>query len=112
MFRRRSHDQRTMMYMVVQEIYKNLPHDAEILTYKKINGSEIDFIIKHKNKLTPIVIGERNTASLPKVYEGFIKQYGKQTKKLYKTSFSISASNMYHKKEFHTLPYYLIGMVM
>lgn len=56
MFRRRSHDHRTMMYMTLQEVYKNMPEDAEILTYKKVNGSEIDFVIQHQGKLTPIVI--------------------------------------------------------
>ena len=31
MFNRRSHDHRTMMYMAMQELYKNLPSQAEII---------------------------------------------------------------------------------
>lgn len=112
MFRRRNHDHRTMMYMAMQEIYKNIPQKAEILTYKKVNWSSIDFIISYNKKITPIVVWERNSVAVPKVYEWFIKQYGKQIKQLYKTSLSLSGSDTYEKKEFHTVPYYLIWMVV
>lgn len=111
-FWRRVHDQRTMMYVTIQEIYKNLDTTSTIMTYKKINWSAIDFIIQKWDLLYPIVIWERNTATLPKVYNGFMKQYGEQVATLYKTSLSTSAEDMFQEKSFYTIPYYLIGMVL
>ncbi len=111
MFRRRSHDHRTMMYMTMQELYKNLPHEAEIMAYKKVNWSEIDFIISYKKNITPIVVWERDSTALPKVFEWFIKQYWNNVKQLFKTSISLSATKKYEKKEFYTIPYYLIWMI-
>ena len=68
-YARRLYDYRTMLYMVIQELYKTLPPDAKIYTYKKINGSEIDIIVEHNDILYPIVIGERDSDALPKVFE-------------------------------------------
>jgi len=68
-FSRKLYDYRSMLYMVIQELYKTLPLDAKIYTYKKINGSEIDIIVEYNDILYPIVIGERDSPSLPKVFE-------------------------------------------
>lgn len=111
MFSRNPHDYRTMIYMSLQEIYKSLAPQDTIMTYKKINWSQIELIVEHNKKLYPIVIWERNTSSLPKVYEWFVKRYNKKIWALYKTSSSTNATGSYEQKEFHTLPYYLIGMV-
>jgi predicted AAA+ superfamily ATPase len=112
-FSRKLYDYRTMLYMVIQELYKTLPHDAKIYTYKKINGSEIDIIVEYNDLAYPIVIGERDSDAMPKVFEGFLKAYGGRIGGLLKTtpgSASVREICGEHCVQFQTVPYFLIGL--
>ncbi|MBP6911462.1 hypothetical protein KBC03_07895, partial [Patescibacteria group bacterium] len=90
-------------------IYKNISPEQNIFTYKKINGSEIDFLITDPHTNIPIVIGDKNTDSVPKVFAGFDGIYGEHTPYYIKTSLSTSSVKYLEGKPVYTIPYFLIG---
>lgn len=103
------HDPRIMSYVALQEIEKNTNPLHHIFTYKKINGSEIDFLITDTATNIPVVIGDKNTDSVPKVFAGFEELYGKHTPEYIKTSLSTSSVNYIEGKPVYIMPYFLIG---
>lgn len=42
--------------VVLQELYKNISPEQNILTYKKINGSSIDFVLSDTRSVIPVFI--------------------------------------------------------
>lgn len=54
---------------VASEITTYLPAGDRLMTYKKINNSAIDFVIYHADgSITPIVVSDKNTSNVPKIY--------------------------------------------
>ena len=82
------------------------------MTYKKINNSTIDFVIVHQdNTLTPVIVSERNSLYLPKIYSGFHKEYGHRVRRYIKAiPLSVSVSS-FEGKEFFCVPYFMISKV-
>lgn len=103
------HDPNVMRYVTLQEIEKNMKPDQWLLTYKKINGSEIDFLITDSKKNIPVFVGDKNTDSVPKVFSGFHTLYGAHTPEYIKTSLSTSSIQYIDSTPVHVIPYFLIG---
>lgn len=98
---------------VAQEIIKYLPYGDRLMTYKKINNSSIDFIIVHADgTLTPISVSEKNTSTIPKVYNGFRELYGDRIRSYIKTTPLLAQRGQFGNKEFICVPHFMISKAL
>ncbi len=103
------HDPFIMRDIALQEIYKSIPADHHIAAYQKINGSKIDYVVCSDKHIIPVVVGDKNTESIPKVFAGFSEHYGEKIETLIKTTASFSSMNYLGEKPVYVIPYFLIG---
>lgn len=62
---------------VFQELLINKQPTDQVMTYKKINLSEIDFIlVRGDGAIVPISISEKDTPHPPKIVTSFLQMYG------------------------------------
>ena len=81
------YDMITIKNFIYTELSKYIAPDDRIMTYKKINNSDIDFVILHSDEsITPIVISQHNTASIPKIYHSFHENYQHRIRRYIKTT--------------------------
>lgn len=90
---------------VFQELLINKRPEDEILTYKKINMSEVDFILKSPDgSLLPITISLRNSPHPPKTMGAFISKYGEKTRGRIKVTPFMYHHKKSEGKDIYTLP--------
>jgi hypothetical protein len=95
------------------EIIKYIPDSDKFLTYKKINNSNIDFIIIHDDDtITAIIVSESNTDKVPKVFKWFHEQYWLRVRKYIKTTPLIAKQWTYNSKEFICVPHFMIKVAL
>ena len=80
------------------------------MTYKKINNSSIDFVILHSDGiLTPVVVSEKNTSTVPKIYNGFAQLYGDRIRRYIKTTPLLAQRSQFDDKEFICVPHFMMS---
>lgn len=62
--------------------------------------------------MIPVVVGDKNTESLPKVFKGFDELYGEKTSHYIKTTPLHSSTNYLDAKPVYIVPYFLIGKLL
>lgn len=71
---------------VFLQLRYNLDITDEIYFYRKINWSEIDFILEKWWKLIPIEVKLGNKVKIPKIFVSFAERYGDKVKYFVKTT--------------------------
>ncbi len=95
---------------VAEEIIKYVPVWDRLMTYKKINNSSIDFVILHSDgMLTPVVVSEKNTSTVPKIYNGFAQLYGDRIRRYIKTTPLLAQRSQFDDKEFICVPHFMMS---
>jgi len=107
------HDLKIIKNFIITELLKHLPSGDRLMTYKKINNSSIDTIIFHSDgTLTPIVVSEKNTSTVPKIYAGFHQLYGDRIRKYIKTTPLLVEHQMIDSKPFVCVPHFMISKIV
>ena len=71
------YDEKSIKNFICIELLQHIASDDVLMTYKKINNSAIDFVISHSDgTLTPIMVSDKNTTTVPKIYNNFSEYYG------------------------------------
>jgi DNA-binding sugar fermentation-stimulating protein len=107
------HEIKSIKNFIANEIIKHLAPDEQLMTYKKVNNSSIDFVIVHADStLTPIMVSERNTSTAPKIYASFFEHYGHRIRRCIKTTPLLLHKGSYRDKEFFCVPHFMISKIV
>jgi len=95
---------------IYNEIIKHIDHKDTIQSYQKINMSSIDFLIIHDDgTITPIIVSERNSPAIPKIYHSFAEKYGDKVRRYVKTTLSSYSKGKHADRDYLCIPHALIG---
>ena len=87
----------------------NLSFQDRLYFYQKLNGTEIDFILKQDWELIPIESKLNDKDIIPKSFHSFVEKYGNEIKVLYRTTKSRNFTREYKKsKKVIWRPFYSI----
>lgn len=57
---------------IYNELRRIIPSDARIYSYKKINGSAIDFLVHYVDHIVPVQLHKNNRKTVPKFLSSYI----------------------------------------
>lgn len=104
------HDMTSIKTFVYNEVLKHMDQTDKLHSYQKVNMSSIDFLIIHADEsITPIIVSERNSPAIPKIYHSFADKYGSRVRRYVKTTLSSYSKGTHKDTDYICLPHALIG---
>ena len=104
------YDEKSIKNFICIELLQHIASDDVLMTYKKINNSAIDFVISHSDgTLTPIMVSDKNTTTVPKIYNNFSEYYGHRIRRYIKATPLLAGQSIYREKDFVCVPYFMIS---
>ncbi len=85
--------------------------NEQMYYYRKINGTEIDFVIKKWEKLVPIEAKLENKDNIPKVFVYFLEKYKEKVEYFIKTTKWLSFERELNWKKILGIPFWMIGSI-
>ena len=95
--------------MVFLNLFFTRNFDEEIYFYRKINWTEIDFILKRWEKLIPIEAKLENKDNIPKVFIYFLEKYKDKVEFFVKTTTSLVFQRNIDWKKIYWIPFWMIN---
>jgi predicted AAA+ superfamily ATPase len=86
----------------------NLEFNDNLFFYQKVNGSEIDFILKRNWKITPIEAKLSNKDIIPKIFNSFYEVYSKEIDYFIKSTKNINFTRDFNQTKVLWIPFYNI----
>lgn len=86
----------------------NLEFNDNLFFYQKVNGSEIDFILKRNWKIIPIEAKLSNKDIIPKIFNSFYEIYSKEIDYFIKSTKNINFTRDFNQTKVLWIPFYNI----
>lgn len=86
----------------------NLEFNDNLFFYQKVNGSEIDFILKRNWKITPIEAKLSNKDVIPKIFNSFYEVYSEEIDYFIKSTKNINFTREFNQTKVLWIPFYNI----